>query len=131
MTEEDIMSAFDAGDEVHSKVTNHDDILTRSDFQVMWTYTMTCVGYDEEFVHCLARNADRFIPKEKKSKKSTKDNQKEKKGTGSKRKIIALTSDSDNDGEDDSEIRDAGSESGSVMPTRRSSRPRTKRVRSS
>lgn len=108
--------------------------LLRSAFQVMWTYKMTCVGYDEEFVRCLARNAGGFVPKEKTPKKSTKDNQEEKaneKGTSSKRKPIELPSDLDDDAEEDAEARDAGSEPGSVLLTRRSSRPRTKRVRSS
>lgn len=133
MTEEDVMSAFDDGDEVPRKATSHDDTLLRS-FQVLWTYKMTCVGYDEEFVRCLARNADSFVPKPKKPKKSTKDNQEEKakeKGAGSKRKPIELPSDLDNDAEEDPEARNVGSEPGSILPTRRSSRPRTKRVRSS
>ncbi|KAI0751876.1 hypothetical protein C8Q80DRAFT_604142 [Daedaleopsis nitida] len=50
MTEEDIAAAYDRGEEE------------------IGTYKMTCVGYDEEFVRVLERNADAYVAPAQKSK---------------------------------------------------------------
>ncbi|KAI0640596.1 hypothetical protein C8Q79DRAFT_445861 [Trametes meyenii] len=67
LTEEEIMAAFDCGEEI------------------MTTQTLTCIGYDKEFIQVLVRNANLFVPPERKAKK----------GTGSKRKPIEAHSDTE------------------------------------
>lgn len=104
---------------------------------------MTCVGYDEEFIRFLERNAHRWDPPAPKKKQAaavgTVGN-KSRKGTGSKRKPIELDSDDDSvkrsrggAGEpwvhegDDENVKPA--DSSAQEPERRSTRERVKRVR--
>ncbi|KAI1792605.1 hypothetical protein LXA43DRAFT_1131719 [Ganoderma leucocontextum] len=83
LTEEDIIAAYDRGEEE------------------MGTYRMTCIGYEAEFVDVLVRNAPAWLErgKHKKAKRSEskgkgKGKGKQKgKGTGSKRKPIEIESD--------------------------------------
>ncbi|RDX48540.1 hypothetical protein OH76DRAFT_1352307, partial [Lentinus brumalis] len=125
ITEEDINGAFDRGEEA------------------MGVYTMTCVGYDEEFIRFLERNAHRWDPPAPKKKQAAAPGtagNKSRKGTGSKRKPIELDSDDDSversgggarepwvhEG-DDENVKPANSSA--QEPERRSTRERVKRVR--
>lgn len=59
----------------------------------MGTYTMTCVGYDTEFLRVLERNAHGWAPPLPKKKTRLQDTATISKGRGSKRKPIELGSD--------------------------------------
>ncbi len=105
-------------------------------------YTMTCVGYDEEFIRFLVRNVHMWSPRPPKRKGAApRIAQKESRtGTGSKRKPIEVESDGEQaeGGADKAqaslkdEEEDIKVPSSSVQePERRSTRERVKRVRTS
>ncbi|KAI0717605.1 hypothetical protein C8T65DRAFT_737930 [Cerioporus squamosus] len=123
ITEEDINGAFDRGEEE------------------MGVYTMTCVGYDEDFIRFLVRNVHRWSPPEPKKKQGAvpgRAGKKSRKGTGSKRKPIEVDSESERSegGGDEPWAREGDDEDMKVPssveePERRSARGRVKRVRTS
>ncbi|RDX48546.1 hypothetical protein OH76DRAFT_1440196 [Lentinus brumalis] len=131
ITEEDINGAFDRGEEE------------------MGVYTMTCVGYDAEFIRLLGRNLHLWNPPAPTKKKQGAapgrvQEPKTGKGTGSaKRKPAEVQSDgehSDGRAEEPGALEGNGDRyedvkmipAGSVqLPERRSTRERVKRVRTS
>ena len=105
--------------------------------QVIGTYTMTCVGYDEAFIRSLVRNVDAYIPYIKASKagdtsekaatkrRNVGPGRREQKTDGAVDENLRF-SDSSDDGEAGPRL--TGSE---LSPVRRSGRTRVKRVRTS
>ncbi|KAI0686140.1 hypothetical protein C8Q76DRAFT_636383 [Earliella scabrosa] len=121
LSDEDIIRAFDEGEEEFG------------------TYTMTCVGYDADFVRFLARNADRYIvPPSKASRKSTGLSATGPKrfpgdggGKGNKRSEAVDGSDTENsEPGSDGDVKHILS-GPTAPPQRRSGRARVKRVRTS
>lgn len=150
INEEDILGAFDRGEEVSSEHYHSRPVWKiLIAFQEMGVYTMTCVGYDEEFIRFLVRNVHRWDPPTRKSKQDTAPKRvkaKTKQGTGSKRRPLVVDSESedpDNGGVDEpwaaKEEDEDEDENVKLLPLsatgqgheRRSSRQRVKRVRTS
>ncbi|RPD55119.1 hypothetical protein L227DRAFT_313929 [Lentinus tigrinus ALCF2SS1-6] len=124
VTEEDINAAFDRGEEE------------------MGVYTMTCVGYDEEFIRLLVRNLHRWDPPAPKTKQdaSGAEKRQSRKGMGSKRKPISVESETEESdksadepwiGEEEDEDVKVPVSVPTQEPERRSARKRVKRVRTS
>ncbi|KAI0666104.1 hypothetical protein C8Q78DRAFT_1083349 [Trametes maxima] len=99
LTEDELMAAFDCGEEI------------------MTTQTLTCIGYDKEFIQTLVRNADRFVPPERNAKK----------GAGSKRKPIEVHSDTESNQSDVPERLEKRRETENSKPP--PARSRAKRTR--
>ncbi len=98
VTLQDMIAAYDQGEEVSVlsemllRCSVHAQCLRIS--QEIGTYKMTCVGYDEEFVRILERNAQLYKSPLTTAKKGTgKGTEKGKgKGTRLKRKTTKLES---------------------------------------
>ena len=97
--------------------------------QEIGTYTMTCVGYDADFIRVLARNAPAWAShKEQQASRATsRGKQARKKGTGSKRKPIHV--DSGTESHPDDEVEKLAEPQEPVVERRRSGREHVKRVR--
>lgn len=146
LTEEDINGAFDRGEEVSSVSTPR---VCRNSYcliQEMGVYTLTCVGYDEDFIRCLVRNVHMWespvrVPKNKQDVSSETTEKTSRKGMGSKRKPFKVDSNVEqSDGDQDEpwagkNLKDEEDVKVPVksvqQPERRSERRRVKRVRTS
>ena len=111
LTEEDIIAAYDRGEEVSVALAANGVCVGGTERwergnKEMGTYRMTCVGYEAEFVDVLVRNVPAWVifDREMKAKRRAlkgkgkgkgRGTQNRGKGAGSKRKPIEIESDAD------------------------------------
>ncbi|RPD55120.1 hypothetical protein L227DRAFT_579938 [Lentinus tigrinus ALCF2SS1-6] len=123
-TKEDMADATVNIKDIRKAMTEQEiiDAYTRGEEEI-GTYTMTCVGYDEQFVRVLGANAHRFVATTPRTRKG----QSGKKTKGARRDERA--EDPEEDGMSGDEHESAPKDV--VTTERRSTRQRVKRVRTS